>query len=127
MIQANHASPAFTELHGLVVKTISLAGPLQKALAGFKDRIQAAFVYGSIAKGTDTAQSDIDLMVSEDLAYSDLYSALQEAEATLRRPVNVNLATASEWQRKLGNGAPFTVKVHAQPKIWLIGSADDFA
>ena len=46
-----------------------LVGPLEEALAPFRDRIQVAFVYGSIAKGTDTAQSDIDLMViSDDLA-----------------------------------------------------------
>jgi predicted nucleotidyltransferase len=124
--QANRESPVFPELHGLVLKTMGLAGPLQEALAPFKDRIQAAFVYGSIAKGTDTAQSDIDLMVlCEDLAYSDLYSALQEAEATLRRPVHVSLMTPEEWRRKLASGNPFATKVQAQPKVPLIGSMDD--
>lgn len=126
--QANRDSPVFAELHGLVVKTIGLAVPLEEALVPFKGQIQAAFVYGSIAKGTDTAQSDVDLMViSDDLAYSDLYSALQEAEATLRRPIHVYLATVAEWKRKLAEGVPFVIKVHALPKIWLIGSADDLA
>jgi len=126
--QANRDSPVFSELHGLVVKTIGLAGPLQEALAPFGDRIQTAFVYGSIAKGTDTAQSDIDLMVvCDDLAYSDLYSILQEVEATLRRPVHVSLMTAAEWKRKLAEGNPFVTKVQAQPKIPLIGAADDLA
>lgn len=126
--QANRASPVFAELHGLVVKTVGLAGPLAKALAPFKEQIQAAFVYGSIAKGTDTAQSDIDLMViSDDMAYSDLYSALQEAEATLSRPVHVSLMTEAEWRRKLAAGNPFVTKIRAQPKIPLIGSTDDFA
>src|SRR6185436_10782044 len=59
--QANRDSPIFSELHGLVVKTMGLVGPLEEALAPFRERIQVAFVYGSIAKGTDTAQSDIDL------------------------------------------------------------------
>jgi predicted nucleotidyltransferase len=90
--------------------------------------VQAAFVYGSIANGTDTAKSDIDLMViSDDLSYPDLYSALQEAEATLRRPVHVSLATAAEWKRKLAEKNPFVTKVQAQPKISLIGSADALA
>lgn len=124
--QANRDSPVFSELHSLVVKTMGLAGPLQEALATFRDRIQAAFVYGSIAKGTDTAQSDIDLMVlGDDLAYPDLYSALQEAEATLRRPVHVSLMTPAEWKRKLAARNPFVTKVQAQPKVPLIGSADD--
>lgn len=124
--QANPDSPVFSELHGLVIKTIGLAGPLEEALAPFRERIQAAFVYGSIAKGSDTARSDIDLLViSDEVAYSDLYSALQEAEATLGRPVHVNLTTLEEWRRKLAAGNPFVTKVQAQPKIFLIGSADD--
>lgn len=111
-----------------MVKTIGLAGPLQAALEPFKERIQAAFVYGSIAKGSDTARSDIDLMViCDDLAYSDLYEALQEAEATLGRPVHVNLATAAEWKRKLAEGNAFITKIQAQPKVPLIGSVDDLA
>ena len=128
LYQANHGSPVFSELHGLVVKTIGLASPLEKALAPFRDRIQAAFVYGSIAKGADTAQSDVDLMViADDLAYSDLYGALQEAEATLQRPVHVSLATAAEWKRKLAEGNPFITKIQAQPKIPLVGSVDGIA
>jgi predicted nucleotidyltransferase len=126
--QANRDSAVFSELHGLVVKTIGLAGPLEEALAPFKDRIQVAFVYGSIAKGTDTAQSDIDLMViCDDLAYSDLYSALQKAEAALGRPVQVSLSTVAEWTSKLAAGNPFVTKIQGQPKIPLIGSVDDLA
>jgi predicted nucleotidyltransferase len=126
--QANRDSPVFTELHGLVVKTIGLVGPLEEALAPFREQVRAAFVYGSIAKGTDTAESDIDLMVvSDDLAYADLYTALQEAEATLRRPVHVSLMTLAEWKRKLAERNPFITKVQAQPKIPLIGSVDDLA
>jgi predicted nucleotidyltransferase len=114
--QANRDSPIFSELRGLVVKTMGLVGPLQEALAPFRDRIQVAFVYGSIAKGTDTAQSDIDLMViCDDLSYSDLYSALQEAEATLRRPVHVSLETAAEWQRKLAPGTRSSPRSRPSP------------
>jgi predicted nucleotidyltransferase len=126
--QANPDSPVFAELHGLVVKTIGLAGPLEAALEPFRERIQAAFVYGSIAKGLDTARSDIDLMViCDDLAYSDLYDALQEAEATLGRPVHVSLATVAEWKRKLADGNAFVTKIQAQPRIPLIGSVDELA
>lgn len=101
---------------------------LGKALASFREHIHAAFVYGSVAMGTDTARSDIDLMViSDDLNYADLYNGLQEAEATLRRPVHLSLKTAAEWKRKLAEGNPFVTKVEARPKIPLIGSTDDLA
>lgn len=126
--QANRESPIFSELHGLINKTVGLAGPLGRALAPFRDRIQAAFVYGSIAKGTDTAGSDVDLMViSDDLTYADLYGALQEAEAALQRPVQVSLMAPAEWRRKLAEGNPFVTKVQAQPKIPLHGTTDDLA
>src|SRR5271170_7800349 len=76
--RANPDSPIFTELKTLVLKTIAFAGPLKESLEPFSDKLDAAFVYGSVAKGTDTARSDIDFMViGNDLDYSDLYTALQ--------------------------------------------------
>jgi predicted nucleotidyltransferase len=79
-----------------------LADLLGEALSPLADRIDIAFVFGSVAKGTDTAQSDIDLfIISRDLAYSDAMIALADAESTLRRKVNPTLYTASELQRKL--------------------------
>ncbi len=126
--QANRDSPIFADLHGLILKTLGLAGPLQEALATFQGRIQVAFVYGSIAKGTDTAQSDVDLMViCDDLTYSEIYEALQKAEAILHRQVHLSLMTTAEWRQKLTAGNPFVTKVQSQPKIPLIGSADDLA
>ena len=74
--QANAASPVFEELRALVLKTFGLADVLRAALAPASRSIRAAFVYGSIAKGQDTAASDIDLMVISDrLTYADLFAA----------------------------------------------------
>jgi predicted nucleotidyltransferase len=87
--EANRESPLFPELHGLVLKTVGLVEPLRRALSPFGSQIRAAFVYGSVAKGADTARSDIDLMVvGDDVAYSELYAALVDAEAALSRPVD---------------------------------------
>ena len=75
--RANPQSPIFAELQSLVIKTVALTEPLRKSLEPCADKIKAAFVYGSVAKGTDTARSDIDLMViGEELNYSELYTAL---------------------------------------------------
>ncbi len=121
--RANRDSPVFEELHGLVVKTVGLAEPLAAALAPFAGQVQAAFVYGSVAKGTDTARSDIDLMViANGLEYPELYEALQTPEAILHRPVSPNLMRAEEWKRKLAEGNSFVAKVSAQPKIFVLGS-----
>jgi predicted nucleotidyltransferase len=124
--QANRQSPVFTELHGLIVKTSGLVAPLRAALAPLADRIRAAFVYGSIAKGQDRATSDIDLMVVADkLDYADVFSALQAAEADLARTVNPNVMTLAEWRRKRGQAAGFVSRVAGQSRFFVIGSDDD--
>src|SRR5689334_10967677 len=71
LFRANRESPVFGELQSLVLKTVGLTEPLRKALAPYSNKINEAFVYGSVAKGSDTAQSDIDLIViGDDLSYS---------------------------------------------------------
>src|SRR5216684_7562367 len=88
--RANHQSPIFEELQSLVLKTVALTEPLKKSLQPYADKINAAFVYGSVAKGTDTARSDIDLMViGDELDYSELYTALLDVEGALGRKVSV--------------------------------------
>jgi predicted nucleotidyltransferase len=123
--QANRESPVFSELHGLIVKTSGLAGPLRAALTPLADRIRAAFIYGSIAKGTDRATSDIDVMViADDLDYTDVFSALQAAEGTLRRTVNPNVMSLAEWRRKRKQ-AGFVSRIAGQPRMFLFGSDDE--
>jgi predicted nucleotidyltransferase len=124
--RANRESPVFGELRGLVVKTAGLAMPLRDALAPLAKSIDAAFVYGSLAKGTDRAGSDVDLMViSRKLEYEKVYEALQNAEAALGRTVNPNLMTPQEWRRKRAERDSFAARVAAQPKIFVIGSQDE--
>ena len=124
--QANRASPVFEELRGLLTKTAGLAIPLQKALAPLSKKIAAAFVYGSIAKGTDRAGSDVDLLVvSENLAYAKLYAALAQAERTLARKINPNLLTPDEWRKERAAQDSFAARIGAQPKIFVVGSEDD--
>ena len=124
--QANANSPVFAELAGLVRKTVGLIAPLQAALAPLAGKITAAFVYGSIAKGTDTAASDIDLMVIADgLDYSRLFSALLGTEEALARKVNPNLMNRAEWQRKRSESDSFAARIVAQPHLFVLGSEDE--
>lgn len=123
--QANQLSPVFGELHGLIVKTSGLLGPLREALAPLADRILAAFVYGSIAKGTDRAASDIDMMVvADDLDYAELFSALQWVESAIARTVNPNLMSSAEWRRKRKQTG-FAARIAGQPRLFVLGSDDD--
>lgn len=124
--QANRASPVFEELRGLVLKTVGLADVLRATLAPLRDRIMAAFVFGSVAKGRDSAASDIDLMVVSDaLSYADLFAALEPAVESLGRPVNPTVYTRAELKRRIDEDNAFIDRVLAQNKIWVIGSAND--
>lgn len=123
--QANPEAPIYAELCGIVQKTVGLAEPLREALAPLAARIKAAFVYGSVAKREDTASSDIDLMlISDDLAYSDLYAALEAASKRLGRTVNPTIYTPTQLAKRVKGKEVFATRVLAQPKLWLIGGED---
>lgn len=126
--RANPASPIHDELAAIVRKTFGLALPLQQALAPLTNQITAAFVYGSVAKGSDTAASDIDVMlVSDSLAYPDVMAALDPVIARLGREVKPTLYTPEELGARIAAGNSFVTRVLAQPRIWLIGNDDDLA
>jgi predicted nucleotidyltransferase len=123
--QANRAAPIFEELRGIIVKTVGVADVLRSALAPIAPRVHAAFVYGSVAKGTDTAKSDVDLMVIGDgLGYGDVFSLVSGAEQILGRKVNPTVLGQSELAKRSRNDG-FHSRVLAQPKIFVIGSPDD--
>jgi predicted nucleotidyltransferase len=124
--QANPAAPIFTELCSIVQKTFGLALPLREVLAPLDDQIQAAFVYGSLAKQRDTAGSDVDIMIiSDSLSYADVMAALAELEQRIRRQVNPTIYSAEELATRLQENNAFVTRVMAQPKIWLKGKEHD--
>ncbi len=123
--QANPGSPIFSEICGIVQKTVGLAEPLRAALAPLAANIVAAFVFGSVAKKQDTAASDIDLMViSDTIGYAELYAVLEPVAARLGRAVNPTVYTRRQLAKRRQEDAAFIRRVLAQSKIWLIGSND---
>jgi predicted nucleotidyltransferase len=84
---------------------------LRAALAPRAERIKAAFVYGSIAKGEDTAKSDIDVIViGDDLTYTDFFDGLQGAQRTLKRPVHAHFVSPAHWRRRVLEGNAFVAR-----------------
>ena len=126
--QARRDSPVFHELHGLVVKTVGLVEPVRQALWDLRREIRAAFIYGSVAKGTDRATSDIDLMVISDaLDYTALYAALAQAEAALGRRINPTVVTRRDWKRKRASADSFVKRISAARRVFVFGSDDDLS
>lgn len=121
---ANTAHPVFPELQALIRKTIGLVDALRLSLAPLAGRIDAAFVFGSMASGTESAGSDIDLMVVGDAGFAEIVDATYAAQAALGREINPKVMSASEWQAKKAERNAFLQDVLNKPRIMLIGDAD---
>ena len=124
--QANPAAPIHDELVGIVQKTVGLAEPLRAALQPLAGKIAAAFVFGSVAKRSDTARSDIDVMiVSDKLGYADALTTLADVEEQLGRKINLTIYSPAEWAKRIKSDNAFVKRVLKQPQIWLIGDQGD--
>jgi predicted nucleotidyltransferase len=119
---ARKDSPIFPELHGLIGKTIGIVEPLRAALRPVAKKIQSAFVYGSVAKGKERPESDLDLLIlSDTLTYPEAYEALQEVEHAIARTVNPTVMTPDEWVKKRNTKDSFAKRIATQPKLFVIG------
>ncbi|MGP0170243.1 nucleotidyltransferase domain-containing protein [Pseudomonas sp. NCHU5208] len=120
--QANPNCPIYAELQGIVRKTFGIGAPLREALATLAGQLTWAFVYGSLAKGSEHADSDIDLMlIGDGLSYAGVMELLLPVEAQLGRTINPTLYTPSDWLARKAAGNSFVLRVAQQDKIELIG------
>jgi len=126
--QASRKCPIFEELHGLIRKTFGVAQVLQSGLTLLAGKVQLAFIYGSMATGSETSSSDVDVMVvGEEVSMHDIVSALSEAQRDLGREVNPSVYRTEEFCRKLAQGQHFLSGVVSGPKIFLIGDENELA
>lgn len=124
--RANSRSPVFNELVALTSKTLGIVPMLQDALMPLTPRLQSAWIYGSVAKQTDTAHSDIDVMlVGRDLLLGDVLELLVPIEAQLSRKINPNFYTPEEFCRRRDEPDSFVNRILSKPVIALIGDANE--
>ena len=124
--QANPQSPVYGELVGLTCKTLGLELVLREALLPLIPDLKAAWVYGSVAKQTDTAQSDIDVMlIGENLLLGRVLELVVPLEAQLGRKINPTCYTPADFERRRAEPDSFVNRVLAQPILPLIGDANE--
>lgn len=127
LYKANKESPVFAELRGLMVKTVGIADVLRASLAALSDRIEVAFMYGSVARGTERADSDVDLMIIGSATLREVAAALESTEQELRREVSPSVFAAKEFGERVTAGEHFATSVLAEEKVFLIGDDDELA
>ncbi len=125
--QANSHSPVFEELRSLVIKTAGVGDVLRAAMAPVTERINVAFIYGSVARGGEHRGSDLDVLVVGDVTFAEITSALSRAQETLRRDINPTVYPPTEFQSKLAAGQHFLETVLKETKIFLIGDESELA
>ena len=102
-----------------------MGGTLRRAIDKSRSPISLAFLFGSYARGTDDATSDIDLMVIGEVSGRELANLLSSPRHALGREVNVVLMPPAEFREKVAGGSPFILDVLREPKIFLIAGEDE--
>jgi predicted nucleotidyltransferase len=118
---ANRQSPIFEELAGILRKTSGLADVVAEALKPLADGIDVAFIFGSVARGTETQGSDLDLMIIGSVDFGVVVDALHLAQQQLSRDINPKVFTPRDWRNSLERRDPFLREVVADKKLFLMG------
>ena len=125
--KANTGSPTFKDLESLFAKTAGLVPALQAELEPFGRAITWAFLYGSVARGEEAAQSDVDVMVVGSVGTAELVPALKRLERRFGREINLTRYSEEEFCRKVRNGDHFLASVLKTKRVLLKGSEHELA
>lgn len=126
---ADRHSPVFEELASILRKTVGLADVLADALAPAAEsgEVELAFVFGSVARASETARSDVDVMLLGEIDFAEAVRLLDPAGPALGREVNPKIYTMAQWRKAVASKEPFVREVLAQPRLFLIGTDDELA
>jgi predicted nucleotidyltransferase len=123
--RANTDCPIYEELASILRKTSGIADVLAEHLSQLADAIKVAFVFGSVASGKATAESDVDILLVGDVGFAEVVKALYPAQETLGREINPKVYSLAEWQQAQAEPSSFIGDLMAKPKLFVIGAMDD--
>lgn len=124
--RANPTCPILDELTSLLRKTSGLADQISTALQPLSAQIECAFIFGSVARGEEQAFSDIDILALGDIGFNQIVAALHPLQTALRREINPVAYRTEDFRHKLASGNTWAREVASNPKLFVIGTADDF-
>ncbi len=127
LYQADRHCPIYEELASIFRKTIGLASLIRENLDPVSDTIDTAFVFGSMASGNQSSASDVDLLVLGDVKLIDVVRSLSSVGQELRREINPVVMSTNDFFALVGEGDRFATRIVEEPKIFLIGDANEFA
>jgi predicted nucleotidyltransferase len=126
LYSADRACPVFEEVAGMLRKTSGAADVIAGALAPLAHGIEIAFIYGSFAKGTAQAGSDIDVLIIGAVGLGPVIDVLHPVQNLVGREINPKIFSPREWDDKRKAKNAFVMELRANPKLFLIGDKDEF-
>lgn len=120
--QANRECPIYEDLSNVLRKTSGLSDVLIAALLPLSEKLQSAFVFGSVASGKVNAKSDIDLMLIGDVSYAEVFPLLHPLQEQLGREINPKIYADKEWNKLMKDNGAFVHDVLSKPKLFIIGN-----
>jgi len=122
---ANRDCPIFEELASILRKTSGIVDVLADALILISKKIAVAFVFGSVARGKETAGSDIDVLVVGEITFTEVVKALYPVQEILGREINPKVYSKKEWKKMLRSEDAFIKEVMANDKLFIVGGANE--
>ncbi len=122
---ANMQCQIFNELASILRKTSGLVDVLAEALSSAQHQISVAFVFGSVARGEQQTNSDVDVMLIGTLSFGDAVQCLHNTETTLQRAINPAVYTIVEFKRRIENNDSFITEILNKPKLFIIGTENE--
>ena len=125
--KANRDNYFYPEIREIVSKSSIQETPaaMRAALKPLKKRINAAFVFGSMAKKTAIAESDVDVLIVGDVKMKDVLARVGRAAAVLHRDINPMIYTPEEFKARSREKNHFLTAVLAGEKNFLIGDSGE--
>lgn len=123
--QVEPLCPIFNELKSIATKTIGIVSVIADGLAPLQERLAGAFIFGSIARGTETAGSDVDLMLIGDINLQEVIDVLYPTQSSLGRYINPRIYTLAEWQDIKSEQGEFIKEVLSRPRLDVLGNMNE--
>lgn len=123
--RVNRNHPVYPELRTLVAKTVGAIQVLRSALAPLSKQISVAFIYGSMARQEEKAESDVDVLIVGKVTLDDVLERLGDVESSFGRAVNPTVYSESEFKAKIERGNHFLDSVLRGEKVFLVGGENE--
>ena len=121
---ANRQHPIYPDIRNIVLKTSGIADELRAKLEECEG-IRVAFIFGSVARGEERAESDIDLMVIGSIGLRKLVGLLRGMSEKTGREINPVIFTPEEFARRRKSGDHLLANVLSKPRSFIIGTDDE--